>query len=70
MTVCACTRTTLEAVSNLEADGARSWREASAACGAGRYCGGCLKNFRAAFEGCRRARLRRQDLRVEAPRAA
>jgi len=70
MLVCACTRTTLDAVQTLVDDGARTWRDASASCGAGRYCGGCLKTFRAAVDHCRRARAQRCTARTEAPQAA
>lgn len=70
MLVCACTRTTLETVQDLVDDGARSWLEASASCGAGRYCGGCLKTFRAAVDHCRRTRAQRPAPQVQAPQAA
>ena len=69
MLVCACTRTTLDTIQHLVDDGARNWLEASATCGAGRYCGGCIKTFRAAVDHCRQTRTRAQP-RAEAPQAA
>lgn len=56
MLVCSCTNVTADVVDSLVERGARNWTEASASCGAVRYCGGCLKNFRRTFERSRRAR--------------
>lgn len=56
MLVCSCTKVTADVVDSLVERGARNWNEASASCGAGRYCGGCLKDFRRTFERSRRAR--------------
>ncbi len=70
MLVCACTRTTLATIQDLVDDGARTWLEASASCGAGRYCGGYIKTFRAAVDHCQRARTQTQRRRAEAPQAA
>ena len=60
MNVCVCTKVNKEKIEQLAADGKRDWIDASAACGAGRYCGGCLKKFRQLFDEAKRARQLRK----------
>ena len=59
MTVCICTKVDKKKIERMAAAG-DDWLDASAECGAGRYCGGCLKRFRQLFEEAKRARLLRK----------
>ena len=56
MTVCVCKKVSKEKIEQLVEDGAEHWLDASAECGAGRYCGACLKRFRELFNEARLAK--------------
>lgn len=45
--ICKCTKTSAEEISKLVDSGARDWIEVSQVSGAGRYCGGCIRNLKA-----------------------
>ena len=60
MNVCVCTKVDKKKIENLAAAGIDDWIDASAVCGAGRYCGGCIKRFRQLFEEAKRNQRARQ----------
>ena len=54
--ICKCTQVSVDDIKAMAQSDLQDWYDASQKCGAGRYCGGCLRTFRKKFAEARRVK--------------